>query len=1013
MLSIAAIHNLDYYSSLAEEDYYQAGGEPPGQWLSAAGLDLAGQVQDKDYQRIFAGFHPQTGEKLVQNAGDEKRRPGWDFCFSAPKSVSVVWSQADQETQKAIQEAQQKAVKAALDHLEKQAVARRGKGGVERESAKLVAAAYEHSTSRAQDPQLHTHLLVANVCQRPDGTYGSLETKKMYEHKMAAGAIYRAELAAEMQKMGFAVERESDSFRIAGSSKELEKEFSKRREEIEKSLEESGFKSAKAAAVAALDTRTKKEVRPRQELFAEWQEIGKEFEFDFDKLREAQAEEPPEMIEKEELLLKLTQRESAFKESEIWKHVAIESQGVFDASEIAQYVEDLKNSHELVKLTRENGDERWTTREMIKLEKEMVSTAESLTQRHSHSVSEASIEKAKASRTLSDQQTSALLHLAKAEQIGAVVGMAGAGKSYLLGAAREAWEAEGFQVRGAALAGKAAAGLQEDAGIKSQTIHSLLAEIQEGKTELNEKTVLVIDEAGMVGSRQTAKLINLAQETGAKLVLVGDDKQLQPVDAGGAFKAVMQKTGACELTEIRRQKDAWAVQATHNFAAGEAGRALKEYHENGMLHIHENRDETKQKMVESWHSRFSAHDQKEVLMLAATRADVADLNKLARDQIKETGKLNIGAEITTENHGKLEFCEGDRILFERNSKMIDVKNGNLGTVDTVIQTKDGFKLTVNLDDGRKINFDTDKYSHISHGYAVTTHKAQGVTVDHTFVLSGNMSSREMAYVQMSRHRHEAHMFIDKKQVENDMKQAFADLQPTEKMTSYAEELADKHDVSLPSDYKEDFWSCREFLNTYSEKELNSKEDAAQQKQQNEADQLFKDIDHAVKQMSTIRQKETTLDYEESEKPVEQEVKQEKFEITQELIDKYEIDIENDYFWSDESSMCEYLACGEPSEEFANVIKARLNQLAEEYNQEAGAGGDYDEIPLPESEPEPESELEFEDYDYDYEPPPPNRDGYTYDEDETLSPSEIMNREYLDDLRNNREIELELEIEPDL
>ena len=867
MLSIAAIHDLDYYSSLAEEDYYQAGGEPPGQWLSSAGLELDGQVQNKDYQRIFSGFDPRSGEKLVQNAGFVKRRPGWDFCFSAPKSVSVVWSQADQDTQKAIQQAQQKAVKAALQHLEKQAVARRGKGGAEREQAKLIAASYEHSTSRAQDPQLHTHMLVANVCQRPDGTFGSLETRKMYEHKMAAGAIYRAELAAEMQKMGFAVERESDSFRICGSPKELEKEFSKRREEIEKSLEESGFKGAKASAIAALDTRSKKEVRPRQELFAEWQEIGKEFEFDFNKLREAQAEEPPEMIEKDELLLKLTQRESAFKESEIWKEVAVESQGVFAASEIAQYVEDLKSSHELVKLTRENGDERWTSREMIKLEKEMVDKAESLTQRHSHSVSEASIEKAKASRTLSDQQTSALLHLTKAEQISAVVGMAGAGKSYLLGAAREAWEAEGFQVRGAALAGKAAAGLQEDAGIKSQTIHSLLAEIQEGKTELNEKTVLVIDEAGMVGSRQTAKLVDLAEKTGAKLVLVGDDKQLQPVDAGGAFKAIMQKTGACELTEIRRQKDAWAVAATHDFAAGEAAKALKAYHDHEMLHVHENRDKTKEELAKTYFERLQKHDVKEILMIATTNADVADLNKYAREMIKETGKLSVGVEIETKERGTLEFAEGDRILFEKNSNMVDVRNGHLGTIETIVQTEKGYRLTIKHDDGRTIKFDTDKYNAIRHSYAVTSYKAQGVTVDHTFILAGNMSSREMSYVQMSRHRHEAHMFIDKKQVENDMRRSFADIEPTENMISYAEEIAKKNKMDLPANCKDDFWTCREFLNTYSGDQLDSKEDAAQQRQTNETDQLFADIDHAVKQMSTIRQKETTLDYyEETEKP---------------------------------------------------------------------------------------------------------------------------------------------------
>ncbi len=430
-----------------------------------------------------------------------------------------------------------------------------------------------------------------------------------------------------------------------------------------------------------------------------------------------------------------------------------------------------------------------------------------------------------------------------------------------------------------------------------------------------------------------------------------------------------------------------------------------------MLHVHENRDKTKEELAKTYFERLQKHDVKEILMIATTNDDVADLNQHAREMIKETGKLSVGVEIETKERGTLEFAEGDRILFEKNSNMVDVRNGHLGTIETIVQTENGYRLTVKHDDGRTIKVDTDKYNAIRHSYAVTSYKAQGVTVDHTFILAGNMSSREMGYVQMSRHRHEAHMFIDKKQVENDMRRSFADIEPTEKMISYAEELAGKHDVALPADYKEDFWTCREFLNTYSETELDSKEDAAQQRQQNEADQLFRDIDHAVKQMSTIRQKETTLDYEEAEKPVEPEVKQEKFEITQELIDKYEIDFENDAFWNNEDSMYEYLACGEPSEDFAKIIEARLNQLTEEYNQETEAAGvDYDEVPLPELE-------DYHDEVEDYEMPPPNpnpsRDGYTYDEDENLSPSEIMNREYLDDLRNKREYELELEMEPDL
>ena len=859
MLSISGIQSIDYYENLAAEDYYQNGGEPPGQWLGQGcqSLGLAGQVNTDEYRRLFNGFHPDEGEQspLVQNAGAENRRPGWDFCFSAPKSVSVVWSQADQATRQQIQQAQQKAVAAALAHLENYAVARRGHGGAEAERCNIVAAAYEHSTSRAQDPQLHTHLLIANVVQRPDGTFGTLEPREMYAHKMAAGAIFRAQLSREMQQLGFSVERDADSFRICGNPKELEKEFSKRREAIEKALEEKGLHSARASEIAALDTREKKELRPRNELFEEWQAAGQEHGFDLAEVLAAEPAEPPKMPEKADLLRELTERQSTFREADIFKTVAIAAQGVMDAQEIREYAQDLQQSAELVRLLNEKGETRWTTREMMALEKQMVETAEVLTARDSHQVTEAALEAARAARTLTDQQDQAMQHITAPGGAACLIGMAGAGKSYLLGAAREAWEKSGYEVRGAALAGKAAAGLEEGSDIKSQTIHSLLAEIAESKTELTAKTVLVIDEAGMVGSRQTARLVELCEQAGAKLVLVGDDKQLQPVDAGGAFKAIAQKTGFAELTEIRRQRHDWAIQATHDFAAGKAAEALAAYHERNCLHIGEDRAETMAQMVDDWRQVWRPTAAPETLMLAATRAETAELNRLAREKLSADKLLGPGAKIATEGHGTLEFREGDRILFGRNSRQIDVKNGTLGTIKTMIPSRDGqgWRMTVQTDDGRRVSFDTNKYAYISHGYAVTTHKAQGVTVQNSFVLGGGaMTNREMSYVQMSRHKESATLYLSKPEIINTLKAQSPEYEPTEKMIALAESIAKQEKIELTDDIKQNFWACRQFLN--------DKAYFIDDNFDNKSTEEFDDIKEIIKQMSTARQKDTTLDY---------------------------------------------------------------------------------------------------------------------------------------------------------
>lgn len=286
MLSMGRLGNGQgkYYTDLAAEDYYVRGGEPEGLWLQTAGarfLRLNGTVSKEEFHSLFRGYKA-DGTPLVQNAGKEDRCPGNDLTFSAPKSVSVYWAMAPAGVRQTIQQCQLDAVTCGIQYLEREAsFSRRGKGGCHLEHAGIVVAAFDHCTSRALDPQLHTHAIVLNIATRADGTTGALESKPLYEHKMAAGAIYRAQLAHLLQeRLGLETVRERTSFEIARVPNKLCEYFSKRRAEIVKRLGEKAMESASAAAVAAIETREPKDVvPPRSELLAQWQQVGARFGF--------------------------------------------------------------------------------------------------------------------------------------------------------------------------------------------------------------------------------------------------------------------------------------------------------------------------------------------------------------------------------------------------------------------------------------------------------------------------------------------------------------------------------------------------------------------------------------------------------------------------------------------------------------------------------------------------------------------------------------------------------------
>jgi conjugative relaxase-like TrwC/TraI family protein len=268
----------NYYLQLAREDYYLQGGEPPGQWhgVGAKLFSLSGTVEKDDLRNLLSGFSPKEQVALVQNAGAKDRQSGWDLTFSAPKSVSVLWSQVGRNVRGKIEAAQQAAVETALDFLEANcAFTRRGRGGEGLERTPAIFATFEHGTSRACDPQLHTHALLLNLAFRADGTTGTVVSREFFRNKMLAGAIYQAELAYRLSSvLGVAIERTKASFEVKGVPRDLCDTFSKRRQEILQELRARGVDNAVAAKIAALNTRQQKEHVPREKLLESWREVG-------------------------------------------------------------------------------------------------------------------------------------------------------------------------------------------------------------------------------------------------------------------------------------------------------------------------------------------------------------------------------------------------------------------------------------------------------------------------------------------------------------------------------------------------------------------------------------------------------------------------------------------------------------------------------------------------------------------------------------------------------------------
>jgi conjugative relaxase-like TrwC/TraI family protein len=783
MLSIGKMvaRSEDYYlQSVANgrEEYYTGSGEAPGYWLGrgAERLELSGQVAPADLRAVLAGVSPR-GEIL--NAGrvaEAHRVAGFDLTFSAPKSVSLLYGLSDPDVSRTVRAIHTDAVSQALGYLERRALRlRRGAGGEQRvEADGLVAAAFMHRTSRAGDPQLHTHVLVANVAQGMDDTWSAPDGRLIYFHARTAGFLYEAALRAGLTKsLGVAFGPVSRGIaELDGVPKTLLRSFSTRRREIERHLAQVGEYSAKAAQVAVLATRapkeTARELANGPGLRKRWLDQAADLGFAdlgrgvtvLDGLLGARMWSPPsgariaEVVDQVIGPAGLTAGAAAFERRDVVRALADALSEGAPVELVESMAEAALARPEVAALASvgRGGELRHTTLDLLEVERRLLREIAESQGAGVGTVSADTLATALCRfPLLAPEQVDMVRRLVTSGHgTEAVVGKAGSGKTLALAAAHSAWEAHGSRVIGTALSARAARGLHDGAGMASDTLARLLKGLTNGTVELSTHDVVVLDEAGMVGTRDLAALIDATGRAGAKAVLVGDPRQLPEIAAGGAFAAIVGRIGSIELTENRRQNQAWERSALDALRVGRAGLALASYDDAGRIHLAPTMAQAREQLVESWlHSHLAAED---AVMMALTRGEVGALNDAARAALHLRKRL--GPDVL--EVGETGFAVGDKVVCLRNDRRIGVVNGTVGTVQGVwhgglaITTAEGPRHLPPryLDD-----------DHLSHAYALTVHKAQGLTVERAFVLATESLTQEAGYVAMSRARSGTELFV--------------------------------------------------------------------------------------------------------------------------------------------------------------------------------------------------------------------------------------------------------------
>ncbi len=772
-----------YLDKVAEgaEDYYSGESEAAGEWVgdAAARLGLEGEVTADQLTAMLTGRNPLDGEPLVGMQGVPAKGavPGFDLTFSAPKSASLLWGLGGPVAAVEVSAAHREAVKAALRYMQREACwTRRGAGGSEFVKGNgYLAAAYVHRSSRNGDPQLHTHVLVANASQGPDGRWTRLYHPAVYDHATTASYIYEAHLRHELtRRLGIEWQPVRKGIaEIAGFADEHLRAFSTRRAEI---LEAAGADaSAASRQIATLATRKPKESDvSRGELLERWRTRSEEIGL----TREAIARtfDPEAALRPESAVTRtvstqqvdraVTAGASHFDRRDAIQAVADSLRQGAPGAEVERLADAFLASEAVIQVAETAKGPRYTTRRIWELEREALAVVERMRAEGVQPAGELVAAWVIASRpTLkADQREMVRRLLTSPEGVAVVIGEAGTGKTFAIVAAAQGWAQAGTELRAAAPTWRAANVISAD-GLPATTVASLLANLDggekgDGGEELPRGSVLLIDEAGMVDSATLARLVSYAERAEAKLVLVGDPEQLGEIEAGGLFRAVADRTDPIRLEEVIRHEHELDRIAAKQIRDGEGREALGLYESGERVTVAPDAEARREAMVRDWHKSFEAGE--DAVMIAKRNAEVEKLNALAREVRRQARQLGAD-EIEV---GEARFAAGDQVITRVNDRHAEVYNRERWHVAEVDAEK-GSAVLEGIDQARTVEVGAEYLSRtnphseapaLEHAYAVTTYSAQGTTVDRAFVAVDPSMDKQEMYVAASRSRGETRLY---------------------------------------------------------------------------------------------------------------------------------------------------------------------------------------------------------------------------------------------------------------